>query len=521
MSASAFFRIVGCLVSVLFTGAALEAALRLPAVFSDHMVVQAAADAPCWGWANPGAEVRIEYSDTENPTPVSAQAVADASGKWKALLPAIPAGSRGTLTIKSGGEARVIANVVAGEVWLASGQSNMTYRVGAPDFPAHVAELARKEATNLGGEVRIFTVIQEGADEPRGDVRGKWVVVDAEAVGKLSAVPWNFAHALHRDLGRPVGVIVSGHGGTPVESWLSKEALAASASAEAVWTRHAELLARFPKEKANYDVALAEWERANPTEESRKKNQAAKPRAPYSAESSKAPVRLFNAMIDGLVPYAIRGVVWYQGEENSGRSQEYPALIRALVASWRAAWGLEWPFYYVELANTRTTQTKPSEGGWALIREAQASVLALPGTGVVTAVDLGDGTIHPWKKKEVGERLAALALADAYGRNGLETRSPEFAACEIVGDTVTIRVRHAQALRMRGDGVARGFAIRGEDGIWHWGDARVEGDKIVVRGGNVPAPVAVRYGWASNPVLSVESEAGLPLRPFRTDRDLP
>ena len=520
MRSGIFIRLI-CVVAAALLTASAQAALRLPAVFSDHMVLQALRAVPCWGWSEPGEEVGLVFEDMSNQRHFETKAVADSSGRWRALLPALPDGSHGTLKIKAGGEERVIADVVVGEVWLASGQSNMSYRVGAPDFPANVAALARKEASAVAGEIHLFAVIQEGADEPRGDVRGKWIVVDQDNVENCSALPWNFSLALHRELKGPVGVIVSAHGGTPVESWLSRETLDATPVAADVWKRHADLVARSPEAKKAYDIALANWTRAFPTPEAQKKNQDTKPRGPYSETSAKAPVRLFNAMIAGLAPYAIQGVIWYQGEENSGRPQEYAPLIRALVTSWRKLWGVEWPFYYVELANTRDVQTKPSEGGWALIREAQASVLALPRTDVVTAVDLGNGKIHPWNKKAVGQRLASLVLADVHGRMTEEVRSPAYVSHEIVGDVVRVRVSHAKQLRVRGDGIAQGFAIAGADGRWVWAKARVTGDVIEVSSPEVSAPVAVRYGWSSNPLLSVENEAGLPLRPFRTDRETP
>jgi sialate O-acetylesterase len=222
---------------------------------------------------------------------------------------------------------------------------------------------------------------------------------------------------------------------------------------------------------------------------------------------------------DAKQDYELR-IFSYQGEENSGRPQEYAPLIRGLITSWRARWGVEWPFYYVELANTRSPQTKPSEGGWALIREAQGAALALPKTGVVTAVDLGDGKIHPWNKKAVGERLVALAMADVHGRVSAEVRSPEYVSHVIEGALVRLQFDHAGGLRVRGDQGIRGFAIAGSDGMWRWADAKIMGEQIEVSSPEVAVPVAVRYGWASNPVLSIENEAGLPLRPFRTDREI-
>lgn len=498
----------------------VAAAPRLPAVFGEHMVVQADRPTPCWGWAAPRANVQIAFVADHGSARGEVRATADEKGRWRAVLPALPAGARGELRVKDASGETVVRDVLAGEVWLGSGQSNMTYRIGAPDFPPRVLETARGEAAGVADQLRFFTVIQEGADAPQDDLRGKWVVVSPATVENCSAVAWNFALALHRELKTPVGMIVSGHGGTPVESWLSREALDATSSADAVWKRHAELVARFPEEQKTYLAQLADWEAKNPTPESKKQNAGAKPREPYSPTSSRAPTRLFNRMIHGLAPYALQGVIWYQGEENSGRPAEYAPLIQALVRSWRKQWNAELPFYYVELANARAPQSKPSEGGWALIREAQAAALALPKTGVATAVDVSDGTIHPWNKKPVGERLAALALADVYGRPR-EARGPEYESHVASGGKVLVRLRHAAGLRVRGDGEPAGFAIRGGDGEWRWANARVVDGGVEVWNPEVTQPVAVRYGWASNPVLSLENAAGLPLRPFRTDPDFP
>ncbi|HEY9250369.1 MAG TPA: sialate O-acetylesterase [Rariglobus sp.] len=490
-----------------------SAAPRLPALFGDHMAIQADRPTPCWGWSQPGAGIDIVFKDDTSSRTIDTHASADASGRWQTTLPALPSGSRGTLRFTDPSGQTIVRDVIAAEVWLASGQSNMTRQIGTPDFPAQVAQTARTEAAGTGGGIRFFSVPQEGADEPTDDVHGKWIVVTPESVAKCSAVAWNFALSLHDELKSPVGMIVSAYGGTPVESWLPREALDSTPEAASVWKRNDERLAPYLQEMKAYDKALETWKQHG-------QPAGSMPAKPNPAPLREAPVRLYNQMIHGLIPYAAQGIIWYQGEQNSGRPAEYPDLIRALVTSWRKLWGAELPFYYVELANVHAPQTKPSEGGWALIREAQSAVLTLPGTGVATAIDVSDGTIHPWNKKPVGQRLAALALHDVYGRPG-DPRSPCYASCDIAGDKVRLSFLHATGLRVRGGGDLRGFAIRGGDGAWHWAQSRIVGDRIEVWSPDVPAPAAVRYGWASNPVLSIENQNGLPLLPFRTDPESP
>ncbi|XHR31250.1 MAG: sialate O-acetylesterase [Chthoniobacteraceae bacterium] len=502
----------------LLAACAAQAELKLPALFGDHMVLQSGQPVACWGWANPGEKIRVAFTDPAGKQLAQAQAVAaNGEGRWSLQLPPLPQGSVGKLTIQTDhGETKTIDDVLPGEVWLASGQSNMTRKVGTADFPKEVAVLARTEAAEARGSIRFFTVVQGGADAPRNETPGKWVVVTPETVVNCSAVAWNFAAKLNRDLKAPVGIILSGYGGTPVESWVPEEALDATLASMPVWKRHANLLASYPEAKAKYDQTFAAWEATNPTPELQKQNAETKPRAPYCETDSRAPVRLFNGMIYGLAPYTLQGVLWYQGEENSSRSQEYGELIQALIKSWRGFWGTELPFYYVELANTHKPQQKPSEDGWGFIREAQQAALKLPKTAVATAVDLGNGEIHPWNKKPVGERLAAIALSDVYGK-AIPSRSPQFTSFEIQGSVIRVKFDHAEGLRARGDGSVAGFAITGNGTDWKWADAKIVGESVEVSSKEIPSPTAVRYGWASNPVLSLENQYGLPLRPFRTD----
>jgi sialate O-acetylesterase len=411
---------------------------------------------------------------------------------------------------------------VVGEVWLGSGQSNMSYPIRGYNTPERIVARAQAEAAQLHGAIRYFMVDWNSAAEPQDDVSGKWVVAAPENVGKCSALAWNFGVALQRRLRRPVGLLVTAYGGTPVEAWIPRPELDATMVATAIWRRHQEALSRYrPEQDVKFQADYARWLAANPGD-LRDIHASSRPPEPYGPTSRNAPVRLYNGMVHGLEPYTVTGVVWFQADGNQHRPAEYPELIRTLVKTWRRHWGEELPFYYVELNNMYEPQQKPVEERLTLIRDAQNAMLDLPRTGVVSAIDLGVAlTAHFPDKKPLGERLANLVLAEIYHLPSPEVHSPEYAGCAMEGSRVRLRFRHAAGLRTRAGTPVKGFAIRGSRGDWLWAEGRIEGEEIVVWNEHLARPAAVRYAWASNPVISVENGAGLPLRPFRTDRDSP
>ncbi len=509
--------------SFLLAPGSLHAQLKLPGIFSEHMMLQAGRETAAWGWAAPGAEVKVEFLNSGTPAAI-ATATAGADGKWSAKLPAIPTKTKGEYKVTSKGEEKLVRDVLVGEVWFASGQSNMAYQVAATNVPPDMVAAAAKLAEEAAGEIRIFTT-GRGSGE---DVKGEWTVVDAQNVGKVSAVPFYFAESLREKLRVPVGVVRSAVGGSFIEPWIGKDALEATLLGQAVWQRHVENLEAAEKEAPDYAVRLAAWQAAHPTIEEQKKNRATQPREPYSEKNLATPASLYKALVQALVPYTVQGVIWYQGESNAGRPAEYKELIRTLITSWRKAWGAELPFYYVELAS----YTKPQQGPvqlattaaersfpWCYIREGQEAALALPKTGVATAIDLGvAGDIHPVTKRRVGQRLAGLALADVYAQSGL-VRSPELSGFTVEDGKIRIKLRYADGLKVRGTEGVKGFAIAGVDKKWVWADAEIDGQDVIVSSKEIAQPVAVRYAWASNPVISLENASGLPLRPFRTDKD--
>lgn len=505
----------------------LNAALWLPSVFSDNLVLQAGAGTPVFGKADAGATVDVSFAPEEGKA-VSTSAVAGPDGRFIARLGNLAEGATGVLTVKSAGESKVFKNALVGEVWLCSGQSNMEFIVSrGPDNAPRVAQ-AQKEAAAANGQIRMFRVRTRGMDAPDADVEpraGTWELVTPENVSDCSAVSWNFAVKVREQTGFPVGLVISSWGGTAIEAWLSKQAIQDSGVAEKVKARHEVDLRLGAAERKKFQQASAAFAQKYPTKEAQEAHKAEAPQAPktpYSPRGKNAPMRLYNGMINGLLPYGLRGMLWYQGEHNANvkRAAYYGPLVQALVKSRRAEFeNPNLAFYYVELANFRVPQKDPVEPeGWGLIREAQGAVLSLPMTGVATAIDVGNANdIHPTDKKTVGNRLAGMALNDLYGKPSL-CRSPEFKSAKVEGDAMIISLNYADGLRPRG--ALEGFAIRTDKGEWVWAeDVQLLPDNTLrVRSAQVSAPAAVRYGWANNPKTTVENSAGLPLRPFRTDQ---
>ena len=442
------------------------------------------------------------------------------------------AGTSGKIEVQSDKDpAKIVSDVVTGEVWLGSGQSNMVYTIGGnpgadPTNPVEVAEIAsniaaaRQEAESAKGSIRYFKVTSSGTDAPADDVTGQWELASASNVRGFSAVAWNFAVALQGKLHRPVGLIVSCVGGTPVESWMSRQTLESTSVGAAVEQRHnAKVALATPEVIARQDAQVKAWQDANPTPALKFQHESTRPRPAYTATYYTAPVRLYNGMIHGLEPYTLRGVIWFQGDGNASYPLEYSELFQALIREWRADWKKQLPFYFVEMNNAREAQKKPVEVcNLCLIREQQHGALQLPGVGMVAAIDVGNGNLHFPNKRPLGQRLAGLALHDVYDLPG-QPNSPIFRSFTVEGDKVRLSFDDAAGLRTIGGGELKGFAIRGANGDWVWATGKIEGAQIVVWSDAVKKPVAVGYAWAQNPVISVENGEGLPLYPFRTDRE--
>ena len=668
--------------------ASVGAAVQLPALFSDHLVLQRGVETPIWGSADPGENISVTLGE------ITAKTVADDQGKWKVSLDLSHAGQGPQVLAVEGKNRLEIRDVLVGEVWLCSGQSNMAFAM------KEGREIQADVEKSKGLPIRYFKVTGGAFPSPRESTGGKWVVASPETTPEFSAVAFYFARKLSAEMNVPVGLISASVGGTPIEAWTSAEAIATvpelKASADALFqkwqvdgpkasdayqlavtqwqekygrtdvpsgkvedfltedtagwtdiqmlgnTRDAGLptggsvwlrtTVKVPVEPApgswwGVDVATptglhsvfvngkkvgevsgfgevasfaggmrryalplgflhqgensialrvfhpgdalgiqgnpsrldVEWNQAGngskvsligkwkakmetplpPLTEAMKKDFPPIPEKPPAGNQIAS--TLFNGLIHPVVPYGIRGAVWYQGEANAGRAFQYQKSFPLMIRDWRAKWGRgDFPFYFCQLANFGAKVPVPKDSAWAELREAQSMALQLPNTGQVVLIDIGEeANIHPHNKKDAGERLALVALADTYGKP-VAFSGPVYQKMSVQGDQIRLQFSHVEGGLVAGpvpaeylkrsspwetaplqrnspDSPLEGFAICGDDRQWVWANARIDGDTVVVRSDQVARPVAVRYAWADNPNTNLTNGSGLPASPFRTD----
>jgi sialate O-acetylesterase len=369
-------------------------------------------------------------------------------------------------------------------------------------------------------QIRLFTVARKVADQPAQDVEGKWAVCSPETAAGFSAVGYFFGRELNRTLGVPIGLIHSSWGATAAEAWTSMPALGSDEAFAPALNHWRETVARYPQAMKDYEQRLAEWKEQSARAKAEAKAAPPEPRRPTGPGDRNQPAGLYNAMVAPVLPFAIRGAIWYQGESNGGSGYLYRKLFPTLIKDWRAAWAEgDFPFLFIQLASFRDAQVRPSEAGsWPEVREAQTMTLALPKTAMAVTVDIGDAVdIHPKNKQEAGRRLALGALSVAYGRELLYS-GPMYSSMSVEGDSIRLRFRDIGGGLVTKDGQPlKGFAVAGKDRRFAWAEARIDGDTVVVRSDKVPQPAAARYGWADNPVCNLCNKEGLPASPFRTD----
>jgi len=638
-----------------------SADVKLPGIFGDNMVLQRGMRLPIWGWAAPGETVTVRLGDAE------AKTTAGQDGRWQVKMGPLPALGPLEFTVK-GTNTVTLRNVLVGDVWVCSGQSNMEWTVAASkDAPREIAAADYPD-------MRLFTVQKKISDQPLQDVAGAWTPCSPRTVPSFSAVGYFFGRTLRESLDVPVGLINTSWGGTPAESWTSREALKSNDAFLPILDRYEAAMRDSPKTMAEYKEKLKEWEKvayfedpgnkgfglgwadlghdvadwqemllpafweirglnidgvvwfrkevAIPQEWAGKaltlslgpiddtdstyfngvqigstgmdtpnwwaaprrytiaaglvkpgraviavrvydrwmsggfggipadmtlvprdldtanamslagpwlykieafreqpKSLPPQPLDPSGAANPSLPSGLYNAMVRPLMPFGIKGVIWYQGESNADRAYQYRALFPAMIRDWRGAWEQgDFPFLFVQLANYQSPQQQPSEdAAWPELREAQLMALSLPDTGMACAIDIGDAyDIHPKNKQEVGRRLALAALGLGYGRDVVRS-GPTFDHMEIRGDEIVLTFTDVGGgLVAHGDGL-QGFAVAGEDKKFVWAKTKIVGNEVIVWSDQVPQPVAVRYDWANNPVGNLYNAAGLPASPFRTD----
>ncbi|WP_221029080.1 sialate O-acetylesterase [Actomonas aquatica] len=492
--------------------APLAAAVKLPAMFGDHMVLQREQAVPVWGWAEPGEGVTVSFAGQR----VNATAADD--GTWRVELAAMAADASGQTLVVAGENRVELTGVLVGDVWLCSGQSNMYLSVSQADDAE--AEIAAADFP----EIRLFSVDRQVAEQPQSEVTGEWSVCSPATVGRFSAVGYFFGRQIHREVGVPVGLIHSSWGGTRAEAWTPWQDLLAHDDLRPIAERWEQEVANFPQIKAewdrNYPQVYQEWKEEVKAARQAGRPTPSRPQLRTGPGTKYAASGLYNAMIAPWVGFGLKGVIWYQGEANAGRAEQYRTLFPVMIEAWRREWGRpELPFLWVQLPNL-DRQPEPSRSGWAELRESQLMTLSLPMTGMAVTIDVGDpNDLHPTNKQAVGQRLALAAEHLVYGREAAGRLSPTPQDFAIVEGAVEVTMRAPGGLRVReGEETLRGFVVAGDDHRWVPAQAEIVGETTVrVWSPDVVAPVAVRYAWADNPDCNLQGAGGLPASPFRSD----
>ena len=491
----------------------VQAEVRLPKIFGSNMVLQRGQDVPVWGWADAGEQITVSIGDA------SATAKAGKDGAWKLALPSMDAGGPHVVTVK-GSNTLTLENVLVGEVWVCSGQSNMQWAVEQSDD----GDLEKLTAKFPG--IRLITVPQVGTQEPQNDFGGDgWQECSPETVGQFSGVGYFFGRQLHQTLGVPIGLIDNAWGGSACEAWVRRDALEADKQYGGLMERWVETEQTYDHAKAmaNYEAARVTWQERVKEARANGKSVPQPPRAPRNPlVGQHRPANLYNGVLKPIIGYGIRGAIWYQGESNAGRAYQYRNLFPLMIQQWRDEWNQgDFPFYWVQLADYLDEVDGPQDSAWAELREAQTMTQSkLPNTGQAVITDLGEShDIHPKDKQNVAKRLARWALARDYGYESLPYRSPEYKSHEVDGNRIVVTMdTFGSGLDTFDIRTPIGFTVAGEDHVFVAAKAQIIGtNQIAIWSDEVATPAAARYAWSNNPIANVQSREGLPATPFRTD----
>ncbi len=494
-----------------FLNATAFAEVQLASPFTSHMVLQRERLVPVWGTADAGEQISVEFGGQKKTV------TAGADGSWRVNLDALTASAKGRSFNVTGSKSTTslkLDDVLVGEVWLASGQSNMDFTVSVKaKYFAGVTNEEEEIAAAHYPLIRMFTGIAQKAYEPRQRVEGEWRVCNPENVKAFSAVGYFFARDLQKEIQVPVGIVTLAFGASTAEAWIRRETLAADVLLKPMLD--------------GFDAKVRAYVPTSPVIEAAFQEAAAKAKADGKRaprHPNRDPVQdqhnatvLFNGMVQPLIPYAMRGAIWYQGESvvggDAGRTL-YPRVQANLIEDWRRLWGQgDFPFYLVQLAGQEAGSNDP----W--MREAQATALSLPNTGMAVTTDIGEEkNVHPHNKQDVGNRLARIALAQTYGVKA-EYSGPVYESMQVEGDALRIKFSHlGGGLVAKGGGPLKWFVIAGADKKFVTAEAKIEGDTIIVRSIEVAAPMAVRYAWVNFPNgCNLFNAVGLPAAQFRTD----
>ncbi len=459
--------------------------LALPSIFGDHMVLQRGMEPPIWGLAKPNTTVTVIVNT------IKRTFRSNEKGNWNGRLPEPEAGKSYSITVTNNNRKIVFRDAIGGDVFYAGGQSNMQYNLKESTFGNEAI------STAANNSIRLFTVPRDIAYQPRFDINkkandeptdGMWLVSDTATVKNFSAVAYFFARKVNAEAKVPIGIINVTWGGTPIEAHMSEAAnRSLPYCSEAL---------DMMKAKGDADSLVIDKKKATP----------------------QLPSSLYNAMIHPLIPFGLKGFLWYQGEHNWNNPFRYRDQFISFINDLRVQWKCGYlPFYFIQLPNFGKKPTNPNvEDFWSVLRESQSIALRLPNTGMVVSADIGDGDLHPKNKLLFGERLAALALKNIYQRD-VRSPVPFVKQVAIIHDTVEITLGDlSSGLQFKTDSI-KGLAIAGADKKFHWANAILRHDKLLVFSPAVSHPHAVRYGWGENPALSLFTKDGWPVPPFRTD----
>jgi sialate O-acetylesterase len=484
-----------------FTSASLHADVSLPGVFGDNMVLQRGRKIPVWGNADPGETVTVIFAGKTTKT------IAGWDGGWKVFLGEMKAGGPYELVV-SGMNTVTITDVMIGEVWLCSGQSNMWWPVKQlHDIPGDVAP-------ENNANIRLFSVWS-----PESESYGEkpvWVPCTTETLREFSAVAYFFGRYLQQELSVTVGLIHSSMGGSVPEAWMTRAALESNAEFRPIVAYWDSISAAYPGAIDRFNNYLSDVGKANVE----RKTLPVPPEFPFVPKPlriyMKFPQGIYNDQLAPIIPYGIRGVIWYQGESSTDRAYQYRSLFPAMIGEWRKAWNQgDFPFVFAQLANYSNTNPLMSIPE---LREAQLMALSVPNTSMAVTIDVGENNnVHYNDKWDVGKRLALAALHDVYRRNSVSS-GPIYESMKIQGNTIRLRFSHIdKGLEAGNDGLLLGFTIAADDRVFYEAQAAIDGDEVVVTSEKVVHPVSVRYGWESCPKCTLYNTAGLPASPFRTD----
>jgi sialate O-acetylesterase len=483
--------------------------VRLPDVIASSMVLQQKQKVPVWGTADPGETVTVTFGKQKR------TAVADAAGKWRVdLSPMIASARPHTMTI-SGKNKIELSDILVGEVWLVAGQSNMQRLL---------RETANGEAVQAAANhpnIRLFNASREVAFKKKPGKLGEWAACTPESVAEFSAAGYYFGVELERELKVPIGLINSSYGGSQAEAWTPVEYLTANPDLKATVERTKIWDEERPRVRVEYAEAIKKWREQADKQRAAGARPSPSPGVPDALRDYRIASSIYDGMIAPLMPFAIRGALWYQGESNEARAEQYNILLPVMIRAWRERWGEgDFPFGIIQLPNYRAVKAQPEDAPWSFIREAQRkTALATKNTGLIVTIDIGEANdIHPKDKLDVGKRMALWALKDVYGRK--ITGPPVLKNVQIKGSKIVLTFGNVgSGLRIKDGDKLDEFAIAGSDKKWVWADARIVGkDQIEVSSLAAPEPLAVRYAFNSNPRHpNLTNDSGLPASPFRTD----